>query len=281
MKNIRNFLDGNKIYAEINREERNLAAILYHVLLLKDNLQRFLTLIDCSFEVNNAEMGIYFEYAYVRDLWFNIGDNNDKKQSLICKYLDLKNTVEISKKSVPQFNTYFGAVPTPSKKYIQSPGQWSLQKYNANIKDDYDFLKVCMFKWAFKAKPDIVIHTSKDQAICIEAKLESPESFYPQDSEEKNIFDNRVKRVSQTALRIDSPCKHVSKTRVSQTALQIYLMEKMLGIETNFVLIHNSGIKDVCKKYKSLSWDYIFKELNIEQIPDFMKTTIDSIKQIA
>jgi hypothetical protein len=56
--NIRQYLDWNGSYAPINREERNLAAILYHVLLLEDNLTRFLALIRCPYVVDESEMGI-------------------------------------------------------------------------------------------------------------------------------------------------------------------------------------------------------------------------------
>ena len=44
MMSIREYLNWNSSYSAINREERNLAAILFHVLLLGDNLKRFLAL---------------------------------------------------------------------------------------------------------------------------------------------------------------------------------------------------------------------------------------------
>jgi hypothetical protein len=41
--NIREILHFNTPYFTINREERNLAAIFYHALLLKDNLTLLVT----------------------------------------------------------------------------------------------------------------------------------------------------------------------------------------------------------------------------------------------
>ena len=82
--NIREYLNWNSSYSAINREERNLAAILYHVLLLEDSLGRFLALIECPFDVVESEMGVFLEYAYVRDLWSQIEDN-DTKRGLILE----------------------------------------------------------------------------------------------------------------------------------------------------------------------------------------------------
>ena len=55
---------------------------------------------------------------------------------------------------------------------------------NKNIKNNDEFEAVCKFKWAFNIKPDIVIHTSLESAVCIEAKLESDESTYPKNKKE-------------------------------------------------------------------------------------------------
>ena len=46
--NIRHLLDWTDGYHRISREERNVAAIFYHVLLLGENLQRFLDMIGCK-----------------------------------------------------------------------------------------------------------------------------------------------------------------------------------------------------------------------------------------
>jgi len=255
--NIREYLNWPGGYSAINREERNLAAILYHVLLLKDNLSRFLALIQCPYEVDESEMGIFLEYAYLRDLWFQIEDN-DTKRGLILELLKPVNVQELREIHVSGFNRHFGAVPKPSGKHIQSPGLWSLPRYNRTVEDDDEFLKVCMFKWAFNAKPDIVIHASRDEAVCIEAKLKSVESHYPQAAREKKIYQSRGLKY------------------VRQTSLQKYLMEDLLGIETQFVfLVQKTG--QTSDTHRVLLWTDVFKSLDTGGLPGFMREMINAI----
>lgn len=190
INNIRNYLNWNDNYYKINREERNLAAIFYHLLLKDKNMKMFLNLIGCNFEIIDNEFSIYFEYAYLRDLWATI-KKNDKKRELIYKFLKIKNINVIKQFSIEKFNEFFGARPKASKNHIQSPSTWSIKNYTDQL-DDQDFLEVCKFKWAFKAKPDIVIHTSYNNAICIETKLFSSESSYPSNKEEKKYLKKRT-----------------------------------------------------------------------------------------
>lgn len=254
MQNIRSFLSWNKNYAAINREERNLAAIFYHVLLIKDNLNHFLEMIGCPFNPKDQEMGIYFEYAFIRDLWFQI-NHNEKQRGLILTLLKPNNEQELRDFTPLEFNTFFGAVPQPSAKYIQSPGNWSLIRYHNTIADNNEFLKVCRFKWSFNAKPDIVIHTSQDEAVCIEAKLESAESFYPQKPSELAIFKDR------------------DLTLVGQTQLQEYLMQTLLGINTQFVFLVKKANQHSAT-HKVVLWKDVFNGLNTSGIPSFMQEVI-------
>jgi hypothetical protein len=254
---MRTFIQWNKNYSAINREERNLAAIFYHLLLQEDNLKRFLKHVDCHFEIIPSELGIYFEYAYIRDLWYTQCKDNEKRKELIFKFLNPVNKDELKNKPPLAFNEYFGAVPQASAKDIQSPGNWSLARYAENIKDPIEFLKTCKFKWSFNAKPDIVIHTSKNQALCIEAKLESGEGHYPQNYREQKIFRERGLK----------PFK--------QTELQSYLMEKLLGIETQFVfLVQNSHSSS--KTHKTHLWKDVFQLFDIDNAPYFIQETINS-----
>lgn len=258
MGNIRDLLNWSSSYSTINREERNLAAVFYHLLLLGDNLRRFLDLIDSPFQVLESEMGIYLEYAYLRDLWSQIEDN-DTKRGLICELLKPLNVDELKKMETVDFNRHFGAVPKPSSTYIQSPGLWSVPRYDKVIEDNDEFLKICMFKWAFNAKPDLVIHTSRDQAVCIEAKFKSGESSYPQQATEKKIFKSRKLRY------------------VKQTRLQEYLMEDLLGIETQLVfLVQKAG--QISGTHESLLWKDVFKALDVGGVPGFMEEIIGTIK---
>ena len=255
--NIRQYLNWTSSFTAINREERNLAAVLYHVLLLEDNLTRFLALIECPFDVVEPEMAIFLEYAYPRDLWSQIKDNTTKR-GLILELLKPSNMDALQAMSVCDFNKHFGAVPRPSVKYVQSPGLWSVSRFNETIRDDDEFLKTCMFKWAFNAKPDIVIHTSRDQAICIEAKLKSSEGQYPQSGSEKRIFGSR------------------GLEYLKQTALQRYLMEDLLGIKTQFVfLVQKPG--EASDTHELLLWKDVFGSLDVRGLPQFMHEIIAGI----
>jgi len=257
MDNIRSYLNWAKGYYEINREERNLAAIFYHVLLLDDNLNSFLKTVSCDFLMKSEEVGIYFEYSYLRDLWFNIkGENKDRvKRDIIYRFLKPSNIDELEQMSTYKFNSYFGAVPSASLEYIQSPGNWSIEKYRKNIKDNDEFLKVCKFKWAFNAKPDIVIHASHDNAICIECKLESGESTYPTKPFEIKEFQAR------------------NLNFVTQTSLQKYIMEDLLGIQTQFVFLVQKA-ESKSETHTILLWKDAFSNLNTNSCPFFIKEWI-------
>lgn len=257
MDNIRTFLKWGKGYHEFNREERNLAAILYHVLLTDDNLSRFLNTIACDYQIVPAEAGIYFEYAYLRDLWFTIDDETTKRE-IIYRFLKPQNQSELERMSILEFNTHFGVGPVPSKQHIQNPSNWSIDKYSENIHDHEEFLKTCRFKWAFNAKPDIVIHLSKDYAICIECKFESGEGSYPTKPSEKAEFKLR------------------NLIPVSQTALQKYIMEDLLGIETSYLFLVQKP-PATSTTHKTLLWKEAFSGLAVDASPYFIKEWIQRL----
>ncbi len=65
--NVREIAKLNPNYFEINREERNYAAIFFTALCKKENVARFLKF--CGLEwTQKRDFGIYFEYAFLRDL---------------------------------------------------------------------------------------------------------------------------------------------------------------------------------------------------------------------
>lgn len=262
MNNIRDFLGFSGIYSNINREERHLAAIFYSLLLNTDNLKSFLDLIDCNYTIKDDEFGIYYEYAFIRDLWNIIGDNNDKKRDLIYTILQPQNVDELRAKSVEDFNRFFGT-PNQSKVTIESPSNWSILHYMKSFSDDdqgtSEFLKVCRFKWAFNIKPDIVIHTSKNQAICIECKLHSDEGKYPGNhKEEKDEFHRR------------------NLSLVEQTDIQRYALSDLLGLETKYVMILKKE-KELNNNYLQLTWRQVFDSLNKENIPVFIQERISHL----
>lgn len=252
-------------YAAINREERNLCAILFHMLLINDNIRPFMELLGNPFTKPGADVNIYMEYAYARDLWNTMGRdtdaNTDKKQFILNK-LGLHRDKRFVDLSVVDFNETFGATPRASTKYIQNPGRWTVKKLAETLTSNDEFQRACVFKWAFNVKPDIVIHTSPTTAVCIEAKLESGEGQYPQGKEEKDIWDRRLG----------------NGKRVNQTEVQYFLMEEILGIGAKHVFLQRQRAKEnnLSEKSISMTWEDVFNALNRDGIPAFMTTTINS-----
>lgn len=257
--NIREIAGIDLNYYSLNREERNYAAIFFAALCRPGNITKFLELCECDLpEQVSDDFGIYFEYAYLRDLWYRIDDEETKKE-IIRENLKIKGIDQLLSKSTAEINETFGVAGTPSDRYIQFPGKWSLKKYYRNFPDGDDLLKICSFKWSFNIKPDIVIHLDKDTAICIEAKYESGEGFYPASADEKKIFYD---------LGLDF---------VGQTELQEYMMEELLGIESEFIFL-------VYKKQKSdshrvISWQQAFEVLDLTDMPNFALNMIENISE--
>jgi hypothetical protein len=260
--NIRKSSGIDVSYFKINREERNLCAILFHTLLISDNLKLFLNKIDCYFPIIDSEKSIYLEYAFIRDIWENIRieygitEGNNIKKKIILDALNLSNTSDLKKMSISNFNEFFVQSMTrkPSSDEIESPGNWSVVKFDGNVQDNAEFLNICKFKWSFNAKPDIVINTSNNQAICIEGKFKSGEGIYPTNSTEKEIFHRR------------------NLAFVGQLAIQPVIMN-LLNIEAKYILLTNNKIYS--NTHVSYTWKEIFNELDISQCPAFIKEWIN------
>jgi hypothetical protein len=218
------------------------------------------------------EMGIYFEYAYIRDLWNSIrmenrDSENNLKKRIILDLLKPINRNELEEKNAYDFNKHFGAVRTLSSDYIASPGNWSIKYFNGNISDNEEFLNVCKFKWCFNAKPDIVIHTSKDTAICIEAKYESGEGQYPSSNEEKQIFKERFGK-NLTA----------ESYLVGQLQIQKKIMEEILGIKTKFIYLVQKGSTSSKDDVLTVTWADTFRNLSTDGCPHFIQEWIQRLQ---
>jgi len=167
--NIREIAHLNPNYYEICREERNYAAILFAALCVPGNAERFLT--HCGFEGKQGpEFGIYFEYAYLRDLWNKITDDAVRKE-IIQRNLPISGIDELLKLPTIEINRKFGVGGALSEDFVQYPGRWAIVNYNQHFPGNDDFLKVCRFKWSFNIKPAVVIHLEKNRAICIRPSM--------------------------------------------------------------------------------------------------------------
>jgi len=253
--NIRESAGLDPNYFEINREERNYAAILFAALCQPGNIERFLKLCGRDDAVG-PEFGIYFEYAYLRDLWSKI-ESEDAKRTIIRNHLKIQGIDEIMTRPVEEINTLFGVAGTPSTTHIQFPGKWALTKYAENFSDSEDLRNICRFKWSFNIKPDIVIHLTKSKAICIEAKYESGEGSYPSSEAQKAIFDQR------------------ELPRVKQTDLQRYMMEDLLGIETDFWFLVSKSSNSL--SHKEITWKQMFEALELVAMPAFARQMVERI----
>lgn len=251
--NIRSLLNHNTSYYTFNREERNLAAILYHVLLINNNLKRFLNKLSYQLPVNPEKTEIYVEYAMLRDMWDGIDrKKHELKRDIILQLLQPAKSNYLKHCSIEQFNTYFGG---KSLKEIENPGNWSIKRYKKTINSNNEFLKISKFKWCFNAKPDIVIQTSENQAICIEAKFKSRIGKYPSGTDDRKVF--RDKGIEY----------------VNQTEIQRKLFEEIIGFKSDFWLIAEKKIKS--KSHNILLWKDAFEGMDLTGCPYFVEEWIN------
>jgi hypothetical protein len=271
MTDIRHIAGISEPYYKINREERFFCAILYGLLIQNNsNLKSFIRLLnqklDTNISISNESYNnfeIYFEYAYLRDIWNNIGfdnDSNTKKHELIFNSLDIAdkklrtlNTLELNKTLV--------GLGKPSELHIQNPGIWSISMY-ANYfpgtdEGNSDFLKISMFKWCFNIKPDIVIQITPNKAISIEAKLESREGYYPSSDEHIKEFRKR------------------NKNLIKQIDLQIFMFEKLLDTRVSLFNLVTKETKLKDERCKQITWKDVFLNLDLQSVHPFVLKALD------
>lgn len=259
--NLRAISGINDSYYNINREERNLCAILFHTLLTGNNRTTFLKKINCDFQIVESEYSIYLEYAFIRDIWdkiravYGISGGNIKKRRIILDFINSEQKQELESLPIKSFNNLFiqSQIRSASSDEIESPGNWNVAQLDKLTDDNTEFLRLCKFKWSFNAKPDIVIHTSNHQAICIEGKLESGEGYYPSNKIEKDIFKRR------------------NMPMVGQLSVQNTIME-LLNIEAKFVLLSNHSLYSIT--HEQYSWKSIFTVLDTSTCPKFINEWI-------
>ncbi len=236
--------DALPTYADYCREERNFAAILYAQLLRPEALLAFLSRIEGIGTVEHPEQAeVFFEYAHARDLWHRFGKQFDgtgpagKAQReagfrrAILALIDAPPGLQEITRTVPEFNHFF--MGRGSKREIQMPNQWDQRRFGSWVDIALDkgwyaqrdealrfAERICRLKWAFNAKADIVIHLPDRRAVCVEVKVASGESKYSA----KHGDDEAAAAFSMT-----------------QTELQRYVLESLLGYRTHFVFLTPGG----------------------------------------
>jgi hypothetical protein len=249
---IRSLLQPPGPFAAFNREERNAVATLYAALLLPGNLERFAQEVKWDGLANHAQAELFVEWTYLRDLWDLHRDAGQRRLAILAM-LDPSARHELEQCSIQKFNAFFGAVPYPSTTDIQSPGSWSVLRFSANIGDAAGFERTCRFKWAFNIKPDLVVQTSADHVLCLEAKWGSVEGVYPTAAAEVEEFKKR------------------GLPRVNQTDLQRYLIEDLLGFTADFRYLVRGG-KAKASSHATVTWHDVVKALDLKPLPGFIQT---------
>jgi hypothetical protein len=202
------------------------------------NISNFLTMINARLSEhrrlpldNLDEAEIYVEFSFLRDWWDGLGRNetrsreqaNHEKRAFIKAAIKRLPSITRLRSlnldaDVPKFNGQFmGERGLKIVRDIASPHHWSVAALDALAQErnlgSVAFRDLCKFKWAFNIKPDLVVWLPERTPLCIEAKLESQEGFYPTRTDECLIFDRRF------GLR---------KGRVRQFEMQLFMFEHVL-----------------------------------------------------
>jgi hypothetical protein len=249
-------------YLTFVREERHLCALLFHLLLCKGpNLSKFIEIIDLALErCGLAPVGpldasenvhVFAEFAYLRDHWERLADG--QRSAYLGSLLGrLEHVRDIDLGSL---NTDRAGRPLSR---IGHPGQWwSVQALHElcprTPEGDAAFRELCLLKWAFNAKPDLVVLVPDTRPLCIEAKLFSPASRYPRAARERARFSER------------------NLPLVTQMELQGFLYD-MLGLPAQQVCITRRSPTSADLPY--LTWRQVFEAMECSASVDFVSQSV-------
>lgn len=163
----------NKPYATVNREERNYCFLFAHALLMSNVIRsRFSALIEKKsglvLEPNALE--VYLEAAALRDYWFDLGDSviysaetHERRRTVLVAVLK---KFGLDANILDQHDLFW---TSPAKQKLWNPNHWNIEALKAAGLD-----KLKQVKWAFNAKPDLLLMTP-ESILVIEAKIESGE----------------------------------------------------------------------------------------------------------
>lgn len=175
-------------YFRFCREERNLAALLYHHWLASPkNLEAFIRLVDAGLQGDPAECEVYYEFAMLRDLWDRMEDAEvlsalkptqglDRRKAFVLGLLPDRLRSRVADLEPGPWNSFFQVAGKRSVHHVQSPARWSPAEVEGVTDEERKTL--LQIKWSFNLKPDLVIRTPEGTVICVEAKVGSGESSY-------------------------------------------------------------------------------------------------------
>lgn len=160
----------NKPYKKINREERFFCSLFAHALLTSQYVRSRFAKMVCQLGVNldPDKLEVYLEVAALRDYWNDLGDphqysseTHERRCEVVGAILRLGSIDSKIINSKPMFWTK----GVGSK--LCFPGRW-----NKKALEEKDFGVLKRVKWAFNAKPDMLL-LSPTGALVLEAKVES------------------------------------------------------------------------------------------------------------
>ena len=163
----------NKHYWQVNREERFYCSLLVHALLGSDHVkQDFSNLVETKtgLSLPDTDWEVYIEATVLRDYWHDLGDPDvysDETHQRRSEVLEsILNIYNISPSMLDDHDLFW---TTKQKKKLWSPNRWNEKALKmAGLEN------LIPVKWAFNAKPDIMI-VSGSIVLLIEAKVESGE----------------------------------------------------------------------------------------------------------
>jgi hypothetical protein len=215
----------------------------------------------------------------MRDLWHAMDKtDNSRKRYAILQMLKQSGGTEkllrlLADTTDQEFNEFFLRKTVHAdgsdrnrnlSKYIQSPANWRLSAFDSKL-NNYDMVVACKVKWSFRIKPDLVIQTDDNHALCVELKLESGEGFYPSDGKEKQLL--RERKLFCEGRKCIFP--------MSQTDLQKFMMEKLLGLECRFLFLTRYGDKAPTE----LSWHHLCDVLDHSNLPSYLERAMTHVAE--
>jgi len=169
-----------KSYLEVNREERFYCALFAHTLLCSQETRRnFCGFIKHKFGMilEPTNFDVYLEAAALRDYWNDLGnpvvydkDTHFRRREVLALVL---REVNVSDTAIDRHDFFW---TSRQHEKLWSPGRWNPRAIKEANLDESVKSRLLSVKWAFNAKPDILIISSSNSLI-IEAKLESGEGL--------------------------------------------------------------------------------------------------------
>lgn len=234
-------------YVEYCREERNFVAVLYAQLLHQRRLASFLDALELDPTLAEGAK-VYVEYAALRDMWYetkaqcrSLDELNARYRRAILLMLGPLGESLSLPEATQAFNEFFlGCGPRPvSKEQIQMPSRWNDRLFVQWRDMAGGSLalaeRICLIKFAFNAKPDLVIELSDGSVVCIEAKLGSGVGRYTVKSEEAGHC-----------------------MRSSQIHVQEFLFNELLQLKSHFVVLSGSKNVGLTDGWKGINWQRAF-----------------------